>query len=192
MTAIDKLKKFDWEFVGESTNYSTHNIHRYSSKYIPQIPGQLIQTLTKEGETILDPFVGSGTMLVEANRLKRNAIGIDINPVAFLISSTKSKPLNLKRLDEAIADFVRTVAPKITTLRSMAIHQGQSLPPPIFDFSYKIPTFHFADRWYQKDVLVELTIIKDSINNLLSDHDIKNFFVCAFSAIVRSVSNANS
>lgn len=192
MKVIEKLKNRDWEFVEEKTNYATHGIHRYSSKYIPQIPNHLIRALTKEGEIVLDPFVGSGTTLVEANRIGRRAIGVDMNPVAFLISKVKTTPLDRKILDNAIANFIKTVAPKITSLRSMAKRQRSSLSSPIFNFSYTVPTFHFADRWYQKNVLAELAIIKDSINEICVDDNLKNFFVCAFSAISRNVSNASS
>lgn len=192
MKIVEQLKKQDWEFVKEETDYATHGIHRYSSKYIPQIPNRLISALTKEGDIVLDPFVGSGTMLVEANRLKRHAIGVDINPVAFLISKVKTTPYDLKVLDGAIADFIKNVAPKVTSLRSMAKRQRKSSTSPIFNFSYTLPTFHFADRWYQRNVLAELTIIKDSINESKTSGDLKSFFVCAFSAIARNVSNASS
>lgn len=59
-----------------------HNA-KYWGNFIPQIPNQLIQRFTKKEEIVLDPFVGSGTTLIEARRLGRNSIGIDISPKAI-------------------------------------------------------------------------------------------------------------
>lgn len=51
----------------------------YWGNFIPQIPHQMMLRYTKKGEWILDPFVGSGTTLIECRRLGRNGIGIEIN-----------------------------------------------------------------------------------------------------------------
>jgi len=50
----------------------------YHGNFVPQIPHQLILRYTKKNEVIFDPFVGSGTTAYEAESLKRNFIGIDI------------------------------------------------------------------------------------------------------------------
>ncbi len=52
----------------------------YHGNFIPQIPNQLIQRYTKQGETVFEPFMGSGTALFECETLNRKYIGIDINP----------------------------------------------------------------------------------------------------------------
>ena len=51
-----------------------------------------------EGRTILDPFCGSGTTLIEGLLANHNVIGIDIDPLSSLISKTKVTPVNPKKL----------------------------------------------------------------------------------------------
>ena len=52
----------------------------YHGNFVPQIPHQLFTRYTKKGDWILDPFMGSGTSLIEAQRMGRNSIGIDLLP----------------------------------------------------------------------------------------------------------------
>lgn len=58
---------------GKHTNF-------YHGNFIPQIPNQLIRRFTKTGETVFEPFMGSGTTLFECEKLRRKYIGLDINP----------------------------------------------------------------------------------------------------------------
>ncbi len=56
------------------------NNKNHSAAFPEELPEWFIKLFTKEGDTVLDPFMGSGTTLIVANRMKRNSIGIDIVP----------------------------------------------------------------------------------------------------------------
>src|SRR3972149_8567798 len=98
----------DWSFKKtkrSETNYISHGYHRYPAKFIPQIVKKLILKFTVENDTVLDPFGGCGTTLVEAKTLGRQSLGFDINPVAKLITETKITPLNPSSLENYLNKF---------------------------------------------------------------------------------------
>ncbi len=73
-----------WSFP-ERGNWATHN-PKYRGNFAPQIPRNVILRYSKEGDTVLDPMVGSGTTLIETKLLRRKGIGFDINPEAVKIT----------------------------------------------------------------------------------------------------------
>ena len=65
----------------KDTGYLTHSIFYYPAKFIPQVVRYALESFTKEGDWVVDPFVGSGTVGVEAYLCKRNAFLLDLNPL---------------------------------------------------------------------------------------------------------------
>ena len=65
----------------KDTGYLTHSIFYYPAKFIPQVVRYALKSFTKEGDWVVDPFAGSGTVGVEAYLCKRNALLLDLNPL---------------------------------------------------------------------------------------------------------------
>ncbi len=155
-----------------SSTCLTHGIHAYTAKLIPHIPRYFIKKQTKRNAIILDPFCGSGTTLLEARLLKRNAVGIDINPLAILLSKVKTTPLNAKELEHSIE----------LCKKNLKEAKGR-----IFvDFPNK-------DYWFCDKAQDNLALIKYSIENLRDtvDEDYYRFLLVCFSAIIRRSSYAD-
>lgn len=79
--------------------FLTHWIYPYKGKFHPQMIRALLNIIRiRRGETLLDPFVGSGTAILEAQLIGINGVGIDISPLCVLISKVKTESIDV--LDE--------------------------------------------------------------------------------------------
>jgi len=163
-----------------STTYLTHNFHTYPAKFIPQIPKSTIMALTKERDIILDPFCGCGTTLVEAKLLNRNAIGVDLNPIATLVSKAKTHKINEKQIN-SISNLLLEIKKDINNY-----YEKKKV-----NVVYNIPSFNNINHWFQSNVLNELGIIKAHIDRI-NDENFRNYLYTAFSSIIVLVSNQES
>lgn len=104
-----RTKKYDpsWNYTEDNTRAYTHSIHPYPAMMIPQVAGRLIDMYAKSKTVVLDPFCGSGSVLVEAFIKGYNSYGIDINPLSLLISRVKTTPINYNQ--EVIEDKINRV-----------------------------------------------------------------------------------
>jgi DNA modification methylase len=97
----------------------THDFYRYPARFSPLFPRAAIQLFTKPGDTVLDPFMGSSTSLVESLALGRHAIGTDISSLAVFLARVKTCLLDDGGIDE-IRKWVVKVVPKLSP-RSPAV-----------------------------------------------------------------------
>lgn len=106
----------------------------YHGNFIPQIPKQLIKRYTKKGDTVFEPFMGSGTTLFECENLERKYIGFDINPemikyVSNQMETTKYKDFSIFEIDACNAQSTSDAIDKC----GVENYQLAILHPPYFD-----------------------------------------------------------
>lgn len=65
---------------------SPHGLYAYPARFSPHFAARAIETISKPGAMVLDPFMGSGTTLIEALRLGRKSVGVDISPISKFIA----------------------------------------------------------------------------------------------------------
>ncbi len=106
-TITTQLDKIDWNFTSVQTpKYSIHSIHYFPGNFILQIPNYLMNLLSEPGDTILDPFCGSGTTGIESILQDRNACMFDNNEMAILISQAKQIILSYSCLYDDINTLI--------------------------------------------------------------------------------------
>ena len=76
------------------------NFHKYWGKKPSELMFSLIDNFTKNGDTVLDPFVGYGSIARECVKNNRKFIGFDVNPIAIRLAKIISNPPNLTRFIE--------------------------------------------------------------------------------------------
>jgi len=104
------------ENLKPSTYKGIYAMHKYWSKKPPNIVAFFIEKYSQKGEVVLDPFSGYGVTGIEALKLNRKTVLIDLNPIATLISKVIIEPLDSKRIESVFKNFQEKVKPQIDEL----------------------------------------------------------------------------
>jgi DNA modification methylase len=120
--------------INRRDNSGAHN-HKYPGAYIPQIAYQLLSRYTKKGDWVLDPFLGGGTTVIEAQRMGRNSIGIEIQEKTTIdVSNRLKEELNKSVISKVINGDSTTIDLK-PILSNLKINKIQFIlyHPPYWD-----------------------------------------------------------
>lgn len=168
------------DFQDENMNYSTHKYHDYPATMIPKLPALFIDAVTsaRAVESLYDPFMGSGTTLVEGIRHNVNSVGVDLNPLAVLISQVKTNKLDSAKLKLEWNRLWEDIA-----TAQLAEKSGK--------LTISKPLFNNIDYWFKPDVIYDLQLIKMQILKI-ANKEMRNFFWVVFSKTVRYVSNTRN
>lgn len=110
--------------------------------------------------TVLDPFSGSGTTLVQANELNINSIGCDVSAFNILMGQVKTATYDLSLLQREVADIMERTAPLARDPTPVLF--PHTSPLPTIDPSHVTPYLH---DWFAPQALEELLTFKALIPN---------------------------
>ncbi|MCI0610498.1 MAG: site-specific DNA-methyltransferase [Anaerolineae bacterium] len=158
-----------------------HRLHPYLGKYIPQLVEVFLRKYFKTGQTILDPFVGSGTSLVQANELGINSMGFDISQFNITLCRAKTMKYDLKKARKEVMDILE----KVTTITQKEIQQLSLWEnPSVYDLSLSQTDSEYLKIWFAPQALHELITYKNLI--FAENYEYKNLLKVILSRSARS------
>lgn len=174
-----------------SSDYGTHGFHRYVGRFpAPVIRGIINAFGATQEDTILDPFCGSGTTLVEARTMGIKVIGIEISPLSAMISRAKSRfpdegvgtMLNINEMEQFYGGkwnaFLEDKNFSEISHDDIFQRKGNTIKP-----------FSNAEKWFSKEALLGTSIIVEYI--LTKEGYLRDLLTVALSAKMRSIGNVD-
>jgi hypothetical protein len=184
------------DYSGARGDHLTHRIFRYPAKFHPPVVRELLQRYTREHDLVLDPFVGSGTLLVEARTFGRSSLGVDVDPVAVLVAKVKSHRYQPQRLAQSATDLQEALRRSRRSaleyeerkFEDLSEREYECAQTEVYDWIPPIPNlFH----WFRRYVIIDLAHIRRAIaaSDMPLTH--KRLFTVIFGSIIRNASNAD-
>ena len=163
-----------WDYRGKNNSQRdfVHGFCTYPAMMVPKMQREILDVClkinTSANITLIDPFAGSGTVLVEGMLRGVDVTGIDVNPLAILLCKVKTtivKPGNLKKHAQSLLN-------RIDNQNEVKLH-----------------SFEGINKWFTNQAISDLSRIRHGI---LEEHDLnfRRFFWASFCEVVRSVSNS--
>jgi DNA modification methylase len=138
-----------------------HRLHPYLGKYIPQLVEIFLRKYFSADQTVLDPFCGSGTTLVQANELGINSIGYDVSAFNVMLCRVKTAKYDLTQVRKEVLDILEKV--RITTQKdkdNLSLW-NDSLNEP----AHLTEENQYLNEWFAPQALSELLAFRNLISN---------------------------
>jgi SAM-dependent methyltransferase len=186
-----RLERADATRRAQSTRYSAHGLHEYKGKFNPQVVRAIGNVLGLEpGATILDPFCGSGTTLLECAHNGRDGVGVDLNPLAVFIANAKlaaihAPPASLAAATQQLLEELEAVARGLeydTAWSEQAIRRLVGA-----NWQERVPNFDYLSAWFMPSALAQFVRIFDAIDAQVPSR-LRPVFLTIASDLVREAS----
>jgi hypothetical protein len=174
-------------------SYNPVPLHCYAAKFGDDLVRQLLLKHTRPNSTVLDPFAGSGTTLIQAKKLARNAIGIDVDPIACLISRVQLRQYSKRWLTR----FRKDMDSAIDHLqRSLRIANPREVNPndlfQVNGFSAQVPASPEINYWFSKNHRRILAALVSYMRQMSSIKSQELFALAISASIIRKWPNTLS
>ena len=165
-----------WDYRGKDNSEKdyVHGFCTYPAMMVPKMQREMLDVYLNENGNkrvcILDPFAGSGTILVEGMLRGLDIVGIDINPLAILLCKVKTTiilPANLQKNAKQLLNNIVN-SPKVTAFK-----------------------FEGVSKWFTPKAIEDLSIIRTKIKEE-PEIELRRFYWATFCEVVRIVSNSRN
>ncbi len=160
-TPVDALN-LNWterELPERERTKHVHRLHPYLGKFIPQLVEVLLRKYFRPGETVVDPFCGSGTALVQANELAVNSIGYDVCAFNVLLSQAKTASYEVPTARAEVLDALqRTRAACRPAAHQRTLWEAAASPVQLSE-----PDNEYLRRWFAPQALRELLTYREVV-----------------------------
>lgn len=164
-----------WDFRKNDKREHVHSMIKYPAVMVPNMQGEIFDLVLKNDpdiNNVLDPFMGSGTILVEGLIRHLDVMGVDINPLSYLTVLTKMQKYAIGTLQEKVKQLLQRID-------SICYHTVDNY------------CFEGIEKWYKPSVIQELSKIRICI---LQEPDVKyrRLFWVTFAEITKEADNART
>jgi len=179
----------------ESAESLTHALHTYPARLHPATARVLVDVVGRGDHpgTIVDPFCGSGTVLVEARAAGHRAVGVDLNPLAVLVARAKTwtaSPHRRKQLHNRGHAIAGAVLAAGKAARRASAEPVPERRPTGFDPNARNRRLA---RWFAPHVRRELELIAGRLDELrTTDAELAEVLTACLSAVLYKVSSRTS
>ncbi len=135
-----------------------HRLHPYLGKFIPQLVEIFLKKYFKKGHTILDPFSGSGTTMIEANLLGINSVGVELSQFNALIQKVKTREYDIPKVEAEIKNALKNLRyfSESINAKEKPLFSGQK--------SELSTNSEYLKTWYSERALKEILYYKSLIS----------------------------
>ncbi len=164
-----------WDFRKNDRREHVHSMIKYPAVMVPNMQGEIFDLVLKNDpdiRNVLDPFMGSGTILVEGLIRHLDVMGVDINPLSYLTVLTKMQKYAIRTLQEKVKQLLQRID-------SICYHTVEDY------------CFEGIEKWYKPTVIQELSKLRACI---LQETDLKyrRLFWVTFAEITKEADNART
>ena len=162
-----------WNFDDAAKRTGAHALFQYPAMMVPELQRALLEDVMAVDPTVTrvyDPFMGSGTVMLEAMRLGLDFYGSDINPMAVLLTHVKANPPAAGRAAELVTNVVRAATATVEASKH--------------EFTYR-------DKWFSPTIGAGLDKIRSAITGIPDLNDRRFLWVC-FAETTRLISNSRT
>ena len=158
------------------TEKKIHGWFRLTPSFGPDLVDIMLEKLQwKKGEIVLDPFSGAGTTLIQCSLKGIRSVGFEINPLLHFVGKTS---LNRNLQPPVLRASLKSIERKFHKLRSKL--SGIDIE----ECGFELPKIHNVYRWWRKDVLKELLILKHCIKSIRPGKSYKDFLLLGLAGVL--------